>query len=378
MSKNYFLAIATLMGTIIGVGLFTIPYIINKAGIVPLFFYIIVLALVQYFLQLLFAEIILSTKENHRLTGFVGKYINKKSKIVTFCIDIIGAYGSILAYIVMGGIFLRQLLYPYFGGNFFIYSTIIFILVSFIAFYDIKLIAGTELVLTSFLVIAIGLIAWRGFNYIQLSNYHLIDWGNIFLPYGPIFFAVGGGAAIPEVCRLLDKQKDKIKSAIAWGTFLPAILTLVFVLTNLGITGSSTTPDTLTGLGFILKDGVITFSLIFGLLAIITSYIVTAQATEEIYNWDLKLNNKLSWFLAGFIPYFLFLIGWSDLIKIISFTGAITGGLSGIILIWLVLKVKSKPEKDSFIKCRLDKPLAYILSSCFILGVIYEIWMVLQ
>jgi len=378
MSKNYFLAIATLMGTIIGVGLFTIPYIINKAGIVPLFFYIIVLALVQYFLQLLFAEIILSTKENHRLTGFVGKYINKKSKIVTFCIDIIGAYGSILAYIVMGGIFLRQLLYPYFGGNFFIYSTIIFILVSFIAFYDIKLIAGTELVLTSFLVIAIGLIAWRGFNYIQLSNYHLIDWGNIFLPYGPIFFAVGGGAAIPEVCRLLDKQKYKIKSAIAWGTFLPAILTLVFVLTNLGITGSSTTPDTLTGLGFILKDGVITFSLIFGLLAIITSYIVTAQATEEIYNWDLKLNNKLSWFLAGFIPYFLFLIGWSDLIKIISFTGAITGGLSGIILIWLVLKVKSKPEKDSFIKCRLDKPLAYILSSCFILGVIYEIWMVLQ
>ena len=134
----------------------------------------------------------------------------------------------------------------------------------------------------------------------------------------------------------------------------------------------------MTGLAFILKDGVITFSLIFGLLAIITSYIVTAQATEEIYNWDLKLNNKLSWFLAGFIPYFLFLIGLSDLIKIISFTGAITGGLSGIILILLAFKVKSNPEKDSCIKCKLNKPLAYILSLCFVLGAIYEIWMVLQ
>ncbi|MDD4271487.1 MAG: aromatic amino acid transport family protein [Patescibacteria group bacterium] len=378
MSKNYFLAVATLMGTIIGVGLFTIPYVINKAGIIPLFFYIIVLTFIQYFLHTLFAEIILSTKEKHRLPGFVGKYINAKSKLATFFIDIIGAYGSILAYIIMSGIFLHQLLAPYCGGNVFIYSTVIFIFVSLIAFYDIKLIAGTELILTSFLVIAIGLIAWRGFNYIQLSNYHLIDWKNIFLPYGPIFFAVGGGAAIPEICRLLDRQKDKIKSAIAWGTFLPAVLTLIFVLINLGITGSSTTPDALTGLGFILKNGVITFSLIFGLLAIITSYIVTAQATEEIYSWDLKLNNKLSWFLAGFIPYFLFLIGWSDLIKIISFTGAITGGLSGIILIWLVLKVKSEPEKVSCIKCQLNKPLAYVLSSCFILGVIYEIWMISQ
>jgi amino acid permease len=378
MSKNYLLAIATLMGTIIGVGLFTIPYVIDKAGIIPLFFYIIILVSVQYFLHTLFAEIVLSTKEKHRLPGFVGKYINIKSKAATFCIDIIGAYGSILAYIIMGGLFLHQLLSPYLGGTIFIYSTAIFVFVSLIAFYDIKLIAGTELVLTSFLVLAIGLIAWRGFNYIQLSNYHLIDWKNVFLPYGPIFFAVGGGAAIPEVCRLLDKQKEKIKSAIAWGTFLPAILTSIFVLVNLGITGSSTTPDALTGLAFILKDGVITFSLIFGLLAIITSYIVTAQATEEIYNWDLKLNNKLSWFLAGFIPYFLFLIGLSDLIKIISFTGAITGGLSGIILILLAFKVKSNPEKDSCIKCKLNKPLAYILSLCFVLGAIYEIWMVLQ
>lgn len=378
MTKNYLLAIVTLMGTIIGVGLFTIPYVVNKAGIIPSFFYIVILALVQYFLHTLFAEIVLSTKEKHRLPGFVGKYINTKSKIVTFFIDIIGAYGSILAYIIMGGIFLHQLLAPYWGGSILIYSTVLFIFVSFIAFFDIKLIAGTELVLTTFLVVVIGLIFWRGYDYVQFSNYNLIDLKNVFLPYGPIFFAVGGGAAIPEVCRLLDRQKDKIKSAIAWGTFLPAILTTIFVLINLGITGAATTPDALTGLGSILKDGVITFSLIFGLLAIITSYIVTAQATEEIYHWDLKLNNKLSWFLAGFIPYLLFLIGWNNIIKIISFTGAITGGLLGIILIWLVFKVKAKPEKISCIKCRINKPLAYILSSCFILGALYEIWNVLK
>ena len=149
---------------------------------------------------------------------------------------------------------------------------------------------------------------------------------------------------------------------------------LFFVLVVLGIVGAEISPDTLASLGLILNDGVITLALIFGLLAIITSYIVIAQATEEIFEWDFKLNNKLAWFLAGFVPYFLYLIGWTDLIRVISFSGAVAGGLSGLILIWLILKIKVKPEKVSVINNKLTKPLAYFLSLLFILGMIYEIW----
>jgi len=378
MLKNYLLAITILMGTIIGVGLFAIPYVINKSGVLPLFVFIITLAFIQYYLHMLFAEAVLSTKEKHRLPGFVGKYIGRKSKKFTFLVEIVGVYGSILAYIIVGGIFLQQLLFPYFGGGLFFYSTVIFIFVSIITFFDIKLIAGTELVLTSLLILAIGLIVWRGFGQIQFSHYHLIEWENAFLPYGLIFFAVGGGAAIPEVCRLLSHQKDKIKSAIAWGTFIPAALILFFVLVILGITGAGTTPDTLSGLAAVLPSGVVIFSLIFGLLAIITSYIVFAQATEEIYQWDFGMNNKSAWFLACFIPYFLYLIGWNNLTKVISFTGAVCGGLSGIILIWLVFKIKNRPERVSLIKNKLTRPVAYFLSLLFILGVIYEIWAILK
>jgi len=374
MSKNYLLAVATLMGTIIGVGLFAVPFVINQAGIIPLFFYMAGLAVIQHFLHLLFAEVVLSTKTKHRLPGFAGKYGDEKGKKLTFIVEIIGSYGSILAYIIVGGLFLHQLFSPFLGGGVLLYSTVIFASVSLITFFGIKMIAGAELVLTSFLVIAIGLIAWRGFGHIELANYNLMEWKNIFLPYGPIFFAVGGVSAIPEVCRLLAYEKNKIKSAIFWGTFIPAGLMLVFILVVLGITGARTSPDTLAGLSLILNDGVITFSLIFGLLAIITSYMVTAQATEEVYEWDFKLNNRLAWFLACFIPYFLFLLGWTNLIKVVSFTGAITGGLSGLILIWLVFKIKAKPERASVINNKLTKPMAYFLSLLFILGVIYEIW----
>lgn len=362
------------MGTIIGVGLFAVPFVASQAGLIPLLVFMIGLAIIQYFLHLLFAEVVLSTKDKHRFPGFVGKYINKKNKIFAFVADTVSAYGSILAYIIVGGLFSHQLLSPYLGGRVFLYSTGLFLLVSLITYFDIKLIAGTELVLTALLVLAIGLIAWRGFGYIQLSNYHLVDWPNIFLPYGPIFFAVSGSAAIPEVCRLLTNEKNKIKSAIFWGTFIPAALMLIFVLVVLGITGAQTSPDTLAGLGLVLKDGVVVFSLLFGLLAIITSYLVIAQATEEVFEWDFKLPNKLAWFLAGFIPYFLYLIGWTNLTKVISFTGAVTGGLTSIIFVWLVFKVKARPEIVSVINNKLTKPLAYFLSLLFILGAIYEVW----
>ena len=374
MSKNYLLAIATLMGTIIGVGLFTIPYVVNKSGIIPFFIFMAGLAAIQYYLHLLFAEAILSTKEKHRLPGLIGRYIGYGGKIFTSAVEIIGVYGSILAYLIVGGIFLHQLLGPYWGGEVFIYATALFAAVTLITFFDLKMLAGTELVLTSLLVLAIGLIAWRGFGHIQLSNFHLIDWPNAWLPYGPIFFAVGGGVAVPEICRLLAYEKNKIKSAIAWGTFAPAVLMTFFVLVVLGITGSAATPDTLVGLAAVLSDGIMTFSLIFGLLAIITSYLVFAQAMEEIFQWDLGLNNKSAWFLACFVPYFLYLIGWGDIIKVVSFTGAVTGGLTGTILIWLMFKIKAKPEVVSVIKNKLTKPAAWFLSLLFVLGFIYEIF----
>ncbi len=130
MSKNYLLAVATLMGTIIGVGLFALPFIINQAGIMPLFIYMLGLAIIQYFLHLLFVEVVLSTKDKHRLPGFAEKYINKKSKKFAFLVEVIGAYGSALAYIIICGLYLHQLLGPYLGGSIFLYSTGLFALVS--------------------------------------------------------------------------------------------------------------------------------------------------------------------------------------------------------------------------------------------------------
>jgi len=374
MSKNYFHAIATLIGTIIGVGMFSIPFVINKSGIILLFVYLPALGLVQYFLHKIYAEIILSTEEKHRLPGYAEKYISRKGKLISLIISLLGDYGAILAYIIVGGIFLHELLNPILGGNIFTYSTILFLIQAAIVFSGIKLIASVELIMAGMLIFMVGLLTWHGWDHLNLNNFNLISWPNIFLPYGPIFFAVGGSAAIPTICKLLAQKRENIKSAIFWGTFIPVILMLIFALVIVGITGVSTSPDTLVGLRVVLSDGVVIFALVLGLLSIITSFLVIAQSVREIFWWDFKLNKNTAWALACFIPFLLYLSGLRDLIKIISLAGAFTGGLIGLLYLWLLIEVKKKKEQTSIIKNRINKPIIILLSFLFIAGLIYEVY----
>jgi len=375
--KNYLLAIATLAGTVIGVGIFALPYVINQSGIIFLPVYMIILGVIQHYLHLLFAEVVLSTNGYHRLPGYVAEYSNKRNKYLALAISMLSDYGIIIVYIIVGGLFLHQLLGPFFGGSIFLYSTMLFIIESLIVFFGLRLIAGAEFIMSLFLLTVIGLIAWHGWDYYNLANYSMLNLRNAFLPYGPVFFAIGGMAAIPEVCRLLARNKEKIRSAIFWGTFVPLLATSFFVVVILGMMGNGVTPDTLSDLGLIFQDGIITLALIFGLLAIITSFLTISQSLREAFWWDFKINKALAWALSCLVPYFLYLAGWRNLTKTVSITGALAGGIFGIVLIWLVFKIKKQGNKKSVIKNKINLPIAYGLSLLFILGFIYELWAVL-
>jgi tyrosine-specific transport protein len=373
MSKNYFKAIAILAGTVLGAGIFTVPYVIQKAGILSLLIYFPILHGIQLTLHLIYAEIILATKERHRMVGYVGVYYNGFFKKISFVISILGKNGTLVAYIILGGIFLHQLLSPFWGGSLVFYTTLLFIIETTIVLLGLKMIARAEVFLTVLLVLAIGGLSWRSVGYWDIGNYELLNLENILIPYGAIFFAIGGQAAIPEICQLLKNEKRKIRSAVIWGTFLPVFLIAFFAFLMVGVTGVNTTPDVLTGLATQLDNWIIVLALLFGLIAVVTSYIVISQSLKEIYWWDEGMNKYLAWLLATVVPFAIYLIGVKDLIGVISLTGAITGGLYGIILISIYLKVQDKKRRRLVYKKYFNKKLVWGLSLAFVLGVIAEI-----
>lgn len=228
--------------------------------------------------------------------------------------------------------------------------------------------------MSGLLILVVALIAVKGYGAAEPSNYFLIDWKYILLPYGAMLFALDGGGSLPIVAKLLGRNKKSIKSIVRIGTFLPVIIISIFTLVVVGISGSQTTPDALTGAGLIINNGVIFFSLIFGVLTMVTSFLLVAQSIKETLRWDFKVNKYSAWAIAVFAPYILYVLGMKNLIDVISFAGAIAGGTSAIILILIFIKLSKQKNKLILFKRKPKKALAYFLILMFAGGILYEVF----
>jgi amino acid permease len=372
-SKNYFFAVATMVGTVIGAGIFALPVLVAKVGVWPFLAFLIALWILQYFFHKLYAMIVLSTDGAHRIPGYVEIYAGKKYKKIVSVICLAGGYGALLAYVILGGVFAHEIFRPFFGGSVAAYSLGLFAIEAVIVLFGLKAIAKAEFLMTIILLASAGMVTLVCLGNFNWQNISLSNWSLTFLLYGPVFFSLSGDVAVPEVCRLLNREKDKIKSAIFWGTAIPAIFTGVFVIAVAAATGQNTTPDTLIGLNRMFDGRIIYFALIFGLVNIFTSFLTSLQAVREIYWWDFKIDPIFSWFLAAAVPLLLFFVGARNITAVVSLTGAVTGGALGVIMLFLARRASVKPQKKPPFRIKVSLVAARILSVFFLAGLLYEL-----
>jgi len=373
--KNYYQALATMIGYMVGVGMFGLPFLVSRAGVFTFVILLLGLGAIQYLTHLIYANMIVATESYHRLAGYAGIYLGKKGRIIVFIAKIFGNIGGLLAYIIITGIFLHQLLSPHFGGSEFFYGSLIFAFEAIVVFFGIRAIGRAELIMTVFLILVVGLIIWRGMDVVSATNYVVFDWKYLLLPFGATMVSLDGSGSLPIVAKLLNKDKNAVKSVVRFGILIPMLITLFFVLTIVGISGPLTTQDAISGVRLVLDDGVIFFSLIFGILTMITSFFGVAEAVKEMLWWDFRVNKNLAWAIAVFVPYSLYVIGVKNLAVVISFVGAIGGGFCGIILILIYRKmVKMKDMTPLFSNRKPGKVITSFIIALFISGIFYELF----
>lgn len=372
MNKNFFQALATLVGTIIGVGLFSLPYITARVGIWTMLFYFLILGIVIIFSTLIYGEIVLRTKGMHRLPGYAEKYLGQKGKWTGFLASGLGLIGTLLAYLVIGGQFLTSLFEPIFGGSYFIYVMIYFSLGAILIFFGIKSIAKTEIILLILLFVVLGFIFFRGFSLISLDNLFVFEFKHLFLPYGAILFSLSAAGVIPEVKEILKKKPADLKKVIILGTLISVLTYILFIVLITGVTGQNTSVEAVLGLKTVLSNGVIWLALIFGLLATFTSFITTGLNFKKVLWYDLRLKKHLAWVLACFTPLLLFILGFKDFIAIVSLVGGVALAIGGILTIFIYLKAKHMGELKPAYSVNLPRFFVYSLILLFVLGIIYE------
>jgi len=371
--KNYIYPIATLSGTIIGVGLFALPYITLKVGFWVMCGYFLVLGALVILVHQFFGELALKTPDYKRLPGFAKIYLGNWGERIAYISAILGIFGAILAYLIVGGEFLTELLSPIFGGGNLFWTIIYFLAGAILIFFGIKAIAKVEFwgLILFFLVLI--LIFLRGRYLINIENLFppisnfKFQISNFFLPYGVILFSLWGAALIPEVEEMLGEKKKLLLKIIPVAILIPIIIYLFFIYLILGITGPQTTESALVGLKNFLGNRIVSLGFLFGLLTTFTSFIALGLTLKKVFWYDLKIGKNLAFAITCFIPLVLFLIGVKQFIPVISFVGATMLGIDGI-LILLMYHKKIKNQKS-----KIKNLLVYPLILIFLGGIIYEI-----
>ncbi|MCX6759371.1 MAG: hypothetical protein NT012_02305 [Candidatus Nealsonbacteria bacterium] len=355
-------AIAILSGTIIGVGFFALPYVTLKVGFWVILGYFLALGALVILIHLFFGELALKTPDFKRLPGFAKIYLGNWGQVAAYTSTILGIFGALLAYLIVGGEFLTELFLPIFGGSSLVYTLFYFVIAAALIFFGIKAIAKVEFWGLVLFFITLFAIFFQGKLFITIENlFPSPDISYIFLPYGIVLFSLWGAALIPEVEEMLGKEKNLLLKIIPIAILIPMIVYLFFIYLILGITGTQTTESALIGLRNVLGDGTVSLALIFGLLTTFTSFITLGLTLKNVFWYDLKIGKNIAFAITCFIPLVLFLIGIKQFIPIISFVGGVMLGIDGILILLMYRKIKPKQI--------LVYPLFLILFG----GIIYEI-----
>ena len=380
--KNYIYPVAVLSGSIIGVGFFSLPYVAMKAGIWVMLAYFLGVTALVVFLHIIFAEISLKTPDFKRFPGFARFYFGRKGEVVALAVTIIGGFGVLLAYLIVGGEFLTNIFQPVFGGGVFWYTLLYFLAASAIIFLGIKIIARVELWVLIILFLSVLFVFVQGFYKIRLSNIFNIDFQffpilsgihdgkavgtifnfqNLFLPYGALLFALWGVGLIPEVEEMLGGKKYLVKKVVAAATLIPAVFYVLFVFLVLGISGSGTTETALTGLKFFLGKSAVIAALLAGVMATFVAFVAQGFLLERTLIFDLGIKKWHAFLISCCTPFILLMLGFKSFIPLVSFLGGFMVGISGILILMMYKKIGGR------------NIIIYPLYLVFLAGIIYEI-----
>lgn len=363
---NFIKALAVFLGTIIGVGIFGLPFVAYKAGFFIVTFYFVLMASIVIWVNLIYAEVVLADKKVRRFPGYVGEYLGKKWKNTSFIIMAVGLIGALLAYLIIGGEFLSFFLSSYLGGTPFLYTLLFFIIGACLIFKGMKSVSGVEIFLLFALLIILGVFSVKAFPFVDFNQFDDVRLDYLFFPYGVVLFSLWGTALIPEMKEIVKGSRPVLRKVIISGIIISSLIYLLFIFIVLGASKPVVSEEAISGLNQAIRGDVIKLVFIFGVITCFTSFIALGLTLKKILWHDFGLSKNLSWALACFSPLFLFLLGLREFIKVISITGSVALGAEGMIIIFLYRKFLKKKRAKSL------SPLFYLLITIFILGVALE------
>lgn len=369
--RNEVRAVGILIGTVVGVGLFGLPYVFGQAGFLIGLGELLGLSVIMIILFLMYAEITVQTPGRHRFITYIERYLGRNGRRLASLTFITSMFGSLLAFLIIGSTFLSSLLSIGAPSAALLLLVIIGALISgglpFVSRLEV-LVVGTMLALYAILIlVALPSVRLENLTSLPASG------AAVLLPYGVIIFALSGFGAIPEMHDLLERQYRRLPRVLLTGYGLIVGLYALFSLAVLGASGPMVSPEAISGLAIAVHPIFIVLGSILGIISVLSVFTTVAMELQATLKIDFRLPRPIAWALTIGIPGGLYLIGLREFINVIGFIGGVLAGISALLVILAYEKLKRTAgcqEKKCF---RLPTAVSVVVGAAFIFGIVIEL-----
>lgn len=325
--------IRPLVGTVVGVGFFGLPYVFAQGGYFLVLGELIVLAAVQLVFLYAYTDLVLAKKGHARFLHVIGDAFGPLGRAMAFFTFFGSLWGAMIAYLLAGGDFLSYILKAWIPG---VESHTLSIFLG--VFFFLGLLGGSFVVprvqryLIPFFFVTLLVLSSFSFPFVSFDHLTSFSLSYAIPSLGVLLFALSGVSAIPEMRDALKGNGKKLRRAIFWGMLLVVAVYALFTAVVVGITGSGTPPQAIAAFAGIAPWMVLLGS-ILGITTITTAYINIGSALVHTLLYDVRLRFLPAILLVGGVPLFLVVFGVSNMIGVLQYTGGILGSLLSILVL---------------------------------------------
>ncbi len=365
--KGLVISIALLVtGNLIGAGILGIPVTAGLAGVYPSLIVMVVCMLAMFFSAVVLAEETIETGDvvfnypslYHKYLGTIGKWIATLANMVIL-------YGLLVAYLAGGTSIITRLIN---NNSFWIQKAIMivfFLAITFLTIKGIELIKKCNTILIILLWGAFFVITYTGFKHIVASRFNNINLMLLPLSVPILVTSFHFHNIIPNIAHNAKWQKKIVYPAMFTGMLIGFLLNAVWLIVGTGVLplykGKNSilysyihNIPALNPMSNIIGTKIfLLFALLFGIIAIITSYFANGLGLmgfcrDFLYNY-FNIKSEIVVILVTFIPPIIIaLINPNIFLKALD----VVGGIGIVILFGILPCIISllKPNKTMCFK----------------------------
>ena len=327
----------------VGSGIMTLPYLVNRAGLVWSAVILVAAFFFSYCMHMMLAELTIGSGHGAQVVAIFKKYLFRGKHgnifvILLFVLTALVLITNLAAYVAGGAEILETAGLPPLVAK-----LIFYVVAAAVVFFGLKVLGISETISVAIIMGIIAVLAIA--SLFNLNNPFVITTGapsEILAFFGMAMFSFVAFFSIPQAVEGLEGDKVKVRKAILTGLGLNFAFMVVVIVCALASSAR------ITELGMIgWSEGIGLWAQVFGsvfiILAMLTTYWSISLALSDIIREQLKWNKHICWILATLPSLLLVLFNFGSFLEIMR----TAGGLIAILIAFLVVPAFRRCRRES-------------------------------